>query len=271
MTIPEYLMESEDEIKRLELKTRRALIREQALWAGLQPGHRVADIGCGPGKTTAVLHEIVQPDGIAVGIDASPDRIEHACRSYGRPGLDFLQRDFLQPMDDVEPFDFIWVRFVLEYYCADGPQLAEKLARLLKPGGILCLIDIDLSCMCHYGLPDRMARAIEMIMDTMLKEKNFDPYAGRKLYSFLYDLGFDDIDVDLRADHIIYGKLSDVDAFNFRRKIETGSKYLGPRLEEFYPGGSDEVMAEFDRAIADPRRFIYAPLITCRGRKPAAP
>ena len=71
-----YVMESEEEAFRLDLKTDPETIRRQARWAGLRPGMRVADLGCGSGKTTGVLAEIVRPGGAAVGVEISEQRLE---------------------------------------------------------------------------------------------------------------------------------------------------------------------------------------------------
>ena len=60
-----YIMESQEESIRLDRKTDPKLIERHALWAGLKPGMRVADLGCGPGKTTFYLNKIVQPKGAA--------------------------------------------------------------------------------------------------------------------------------------------------------------------------------------------------------------
>ena len=51
-----YLMESDDETLRLQLKTDQKTLEKQAKWAGIQPGMRVADIGCGAGKTSFFLN-----------------------------------------------------------------------------------------------------------------------------------------------------------------------------------------------------------------------
>ena len=56
-----YIMESHREIDRLEQKTGFDSVRDQALWAGLVPGMRVADIGCGSGRTTSFLKELTGP------------------------------------------------------------------------------------------------------------------------------------------------------------------------------------------------------------------
>ena len=73
-----YLMESEAEAIRLDVKTDGRAAEKQALWAGLRPGMRVADLGCGSGKTTFHLHQRVQPGGTAVGMDIAGQRIDYA-------------------------------------------------------------------------------------------------------------------------------------------------------------------------------------------------
>ena len=58
-----YLMEHAEETSRLERKTDPSYVEAQARWCGLKPGQRVLDAGCGPGKTTSILHSLVQPGG----------------------------------------------------------------------------------------------------------------------------------------------------------------------------------------------------------------
>ena len=59
----DYLMESDEETRRLDLKTDTDTIKRQALWAGIKPGMRVADLGFGSGKTTHTLNTLLQPGG----------------------------------------------------------------------------------------------------------------------------------------------------------------------------------------------------------------
>lgn len=262
-----YIMEHEGEAVRLDLKTDSAAVTKQAHWAGLQQGMRVADIGCGSGKTTRCLYELVQPGGTAVGIDASEARIDHALKTHGCKGIDFLCRDMYAPLDDLGTFDFIWVRFVLEYHRCRSADIVKNLARLLNPGGILCLIDLDYNCLSHFGLSSRLEKAINGIMGTLEKELDFDPYAGRKLYSYMYDIGFTEIDVAVTPHHLIYGELNEIDAYNWTKKVEVAARTSGYSFAE-YPEGYEEFFEEFKRFFADPRRFTYTPIISCRGRKP---
>jgi SAM-dependent methyltransferase len=264
---PAYLMENDQEARRLDLKTDQERLEQQALWAGLRPGMRVIDVGCGSGKTSYFLHRLVQPNGKVLGVDASADRIAHARTNYGADGLDFTCRDFYESLTDLGRFDFIWVRFVLEYHRRDAARIVENLMEILEPGGVVCLIDLDHNCMNHYGIPPRLESALAAIMGLLETRGNFDPYMGRKLYSFLYDQGCQEIDVQLAAHHLIVGELKDVDAYNWVRKVEVAVKNSGYGFPE-YPGGYREFKEEFQTFFEDPRRFTYTPLIACRGVKP---
>ena len=79
-------MESLEESLRLDQKTDPLVVEKQARWAGIQPGMRVADLGCGSGKTTSVLNRLVQPGGEAVGLDFAPNRYEFAQKPLCRSG-----------------------------------------------------------------------------------------------------------------------------------------------------------------------------------------
>jgi len=263
-----YLMESDEETMRLESKTDPAVVEQQALWAGIRPGMRVADLGCGPGKTTAVLHKLVLPGGSIVGADISEKRIEYARTYYASRGIELVCKDIRLPLDELGSFDFIWIRFVLEYYRSNAFEIVRNVSRILKPGGILCLIDLDHNCLSHFGLSERLERAISKCARFLEEKFNFDFYAGRKLYSYVYDLGYEEIAASLSAHHLIYGALGSVDAFNWTKKLDMVSRKAGLAFDD-YIGGPRELMDEFTRFFSDPRRFSYTPAICVRARKPA--
>ena len=260
-------MEHDDEAIRLDMKTDYPRVARQALWAGIKPGMRVADVGCGSGITTSYLHQLIQPGGKIVGVDASASRVSHAAELYGSEDVEFVCKSFYEPLKELGKFDFIWVRFVLEYHRAGSRDIVNNLSKLLNPGGILCLIDLDYNCLSHFGYGTRLEKAINGIMGTLENDHDFDPYIGRKLYSFLYDLSYQDIAVDIGTHHLIYGQLNDIDAYNWTKKVEVAAKDSGYRFND-YPGGYDEFVEEFRVFFADPRRFTYTPLIICRGSKP---
>ena len=263
----EYLMESEEETLRLDLKTDSNIVKQQALWAGIKPDMRVADLGYGSGKTTYNLNELVQPNGEVVGVDISKDRIEFAKKHYPHPAIKYICRNICEPLDDLGMFDFLWVRFVLEYHRSKSFEIVKNICRILKPGGILCLIDLDYNCLSHFGIPPRLEKAFHDISELLEKNFDFDPFVGRKLYSYLYDLSFKGIEINFSSHHLIYGDLKESDAFNWTKKLEIVAKKSGYPFEE-YKGGYREFYNEFQRYFANPRRFAYTPVISCRGRKP---
>ena len=97
MSNSEYIMESQDESLRLELKADPEILIEEASWAGIKPGMRVADLGCGPGKTNYHLNKFVQPNGSAVGVDISNQRIEYAQAHYQDVGGNWKAKPLLEP------------------------------------------------------------------------------------------------------------------------------------------------------------------------------
>jgi len=258
-------MESRQEIRRLEMKTGFEALRGQALWAGLEPGMRVADIGCGSGKTTSFLKELAG-EGEVVGVDRSVDRINFAREKYISPGLSFSQKDLFDTLDDLGKFDFIWVRFLLEYHGSRIKEITEKLKSLLNSGGILCFVDLDHNSINHHGLSDRLDRAIRGCAAALEKHSDFDPYVGRKLYSALYDEGLKELDVMMEPHHLIFGELTGTDEFNWLTKVGVAGRDCRYDFPD-YPGGFDEFMDECRRFFSDPRRFTYTPLICCRGVK----
>jgi ubiquinone/menaquinone biosynthesis C-methylase UbiE len=264
-------MENVEEAIRLEVKTDPEVVQRQARWCGLRSGLRVLDAGCGPGKITSILHESIQPGGTIMGVDYSNERIRHAQTYYGsKPGMEFQLCDLRNPIQGIGPFDLIWVRFVLEYNREESLQIVRNLTEILSPGGCLCLLDLDHNCLSHYELTPELERFLFEVMKRLENEFNFDPYSGRKLYSYLYDLGYEDIKVELMAHHLFYGELKDVDAFNWIKKAQVTA---GRAPENFanYPRGWEGFFSDFLDFFHDPRRFTYTPLILCKGMKPRTP
>jgi SAM-dependent methyltransferase len=263
-----YFPESKDELTRLENKTDKLSVIDQARWAGLSAGMRVLDVGCGPGITTSALATAISPGGQAFGIDRSTERIAYAKGKYSPEGIEFICRNFFDPLEDLGQFDFVWMRFIAEYFLKESEQLIHHVSRVVRPGGILCLADLDHNCMNHYGHSERLDRTFRKITEYQMNNNNFDPFAGRRLPTRMQELGFEDIRVDIRMHHLVYGKLSEFNRWNWWQKIELAGRRSGWTFEE-YEDGFAGFEREFAEYFNDPRRFVYTPLIIVRGVKPA--
>lgn len=264
-----YLMENPEENLRLERKTKEGDVIAQAHWAGVESGMRVLDAGCGPGITSSILNKQVQPEGEIVGVDYSEQRINYAKHKYAKgKSLTFNLHDLRDAITDIKPFDLIWIRFVLEYNKNESTTIIKNMDSILKPGGWMCLIDLDYNCLTHYNIPHELQAGFLNMANLLERKYNFDPYMGRKLYSYLYDLGYENIQVDVRAHHLFYGVLDQRDVFNWQKKLDL-AKAVGGRLFKGFPGGGEGFVESFMRFFLNPRRFTYTPLILCKGRKPA--
>jgi len=262
-----YLMENEEEIQREEWKTDAAVVRRFASMAGLRPGMRVIDVCSGAGMSTSILSELAGPTGSAVGIDLSEERNAHATAEYGNERTSFLQKDILRPLEGLGEFDFAWVRFALEYFKAESPFIVKNLASVMRPGGIICLVDLDHNCLNHWGLSPRLEAGLRALIAQLEEVGNFDPYVGRKLYSFLNDLGFEAIGAHVEAHHLIYGPLGPVDEYNWTRKIEVTARNRRVQIPGYET--PQDFLDDFLAFFRSPHRFTYTPVIACWGKNPA--
>ena len=96
--VPEYsLGHSAAEQERLQRQAGYLRGITESIWrtAGIIPGLRVLDVGCGVGDTTFLAADLVGPDGFVVGMDRSADAISAARRraeTGGRISQTQLQR-----------------------------------------------------------------------------------------------------------------------------------------------------------------------------------
>jgi len=111
-----------------------------------------------------------------------------------------------------------------------------------------------------------MNAMLAKLMAYVDEEFNFDTYAGRKLYSYLYDQRYENIEMELMAHHLIYGKARQADIFNWLKKLEIGTDKMNGLFID-YPGGAAAFVEDFKNFFLDPRRFTYTPLILCKGMR----
>ena len=182
---------SERELDRLSAQARmfepftRELFRE----AGLRPGMRVLDVGCGSGDVALLACEFVGPNGAVVGIDRAADAIVRAkARAENRrlSNVQFVEGDPTRARFD-EGFDAIVGRLILMYYSEPIDALRKLLAHL-RPGGIVAFQEFDASgCKSHPPSPT-YERCKNWIIRT-LQLSGADSHVGLKLYRIFRSVG----------------------------------------------------------------------------------
>lgn len=143
---------SEIELGRYRMMAEAARLAEADLWAaaGIGPGARVADVGCGPGAALTVMAREVGADGHVSGVDGDPEAVSHAQAAIDAQGLDNADvRVGAADATGLEPgaYDVAVMRHVLAHNGGAEQRIVEHLATLVRPGGAVYLVDVDLTAL----------------------------------------------------------------------------------------------------------------------------
>ena len=188
--------------------------------AGVTPGHRAIDVGCGPGALTSRLVERLGPAAVAA-VDPSAAFVEAARRRH--PGVDVRQASAeALPFGDAA-FDVAAAQLVV-HFMRDPVAGIGEMARVTRPGGVVAASVWD------YG-GDRgplgpfwsVARELDPAVDD---ESNLAGTREGHLGSLFRAAGLRDIEeAELPADR----SFPDFDAWwdPFTRGVGPGGAYLG--------------------------------------------
>jgi ubiquinone/menaquinone biosynthesis C-methylase UbiE len=159
---------------------RRATFQSLIAAAGVQPGQRVLDVGCGTGYFARLLARAVGPEGLVVGIDPSPEMITYASRKAGRVRNCQFRVGTAESLDlPAEHFDVVVSSLVLHHLPEDlrMPALRE-MRRVLRPGGKLLVAEAQIPrrglgwrLLARIHGYDRMARMVPHLEPLVARAK----------------------------------------------------------------------------------------------------
>lgn len=150
--------------------------------AGLQPGARVLDLGCGNGRV-AVRMADAEPGARIVGVDRDNEILPQNCR----PNLKFHCAKAGNLPDSLGCFDLIYARFLLQHL-PDPAKVLRNAARRLKPAGVLVAVDSD-DALLLMDPPDAELDALLSRARAAQSASGGDRCIGRKLPRLLMDAG----------------------------------------------------------------------------------
>jgi len=221
--------------------------------AGVGPGMRVADFGCGVGATSAELARLVGPDGHVTGIDYSGAQCEQArqvCAARGFANTTFVEASAYSTGLPRDSFDAVYCRFLLLHLTDPGGALRE-MREVLKPGGILVVEDGNL--LSAGSRPPGATQAFADLFGRLGAKRNLNYGLADDLFHLVREAGFPEPDMFIhqpafaRGDEKLLAQLS---------VVEIGPACVQEGLL---------TQAELDRTLADMERDALNPdvLVIC--------
>jgi SAM-dependent methyltransferase len=172
--------------------------RQLVAGAGLRPGHRVLDVGCGRGACTFPAAEAVGPTGQVIGVDLAPAMARATAEkaaTLGLPHVQIVEADVTQLDLPAASFDVVVAGFVV-FLLPDPATALRSYARLLRAGGRLA--------MSSYGLDDPLFFRLAEALDPFLAgpaprlpgrdRRAFESVAG--ITRLIEHAGFDNVRVE---------------------------------------------------------------------------
>jgi ubiquinone/menaquinone biosynthesis C-methylase UbiE len=170
MSEPVYICgHAAHELARLQLQAAfyEPVTRDLFQRAGLSPGMRVLDVGCGAGDVSLLAADIIGPTGLVLGIDRSPEAVGTAGARAAAAGI--RQATFrvaeIQSLEAGVPFDAVVGRFVLMHQ-PDPAGALRAAAGQVRAGGVVAFLESHMAaCVAgvhshpHSDLYDRVLRA----------------------------------------------------------------------------------------------------------------
>jgi SAM-dependent methyltransferase len=238
--------------------------RRVLLDAGLRHGMHVADLGCGVGMVTALLADLVGPEGHVVGIDTSAAQLAHA-RALLQPdgNINFIEASATDTGLTPGSFNLVYSRFLLIHLPEPEPALREMWA-LLKPGGILVCEDGDLTT--AGSEPPSALGAFAELFGRLGPRLGVDYALGRRLFHLVGAAGFPKPQITFNQPVRARGET--------KRLLELSVAEAGPAFVEaglITAAELERTLAEMQRLAADETVLaVMARMTQVWARKPAA-
>ncbi len=182
---------SDGEIERLKAQARLIdpITRRMFEQAGVAPGMRVLDVGCGAGDVAFLAADLVGPDGEVVGVDQAPGAVEAARARAGERTVGNVAFHVGDPaeMTFERPFDTVVGRYVLQHQKHPAAML-RGLAAQVSPGGLVVFHELDWGGPTSFPPAPTYDRCRRWGLET-LRAHGTETRMGSKLHSTFVEAG----------------------------------------------------------------------------------
>jgi SAM-dependent methyltransferase len=257
-----YFMEDAREASRLTRKVDPQQWVARYLSRLLPRFGKVLEVGCGPGAL-AIAAARERPTLTVTGVDISPARFARTAADLP-PNVILLQADAVDLPFVNGAFDVVYSRFLLEYL-SDKQRAVDEMVRVCDAGGKVLLQDLDGQLVWHFPEDAELQEGLHRVLGA-LGARGFDPFVGRKLFSFCKSAGLKDIRVSAESYHLYAGPIDDHNLRLWQEKFDIVLPVAASVL-----GGEPAALALRERFLDYLRRddsLTYSVIFTVEGTKP---
>ena len=215
--------------------------------AGVRPGMRCLDVGCGGGEVSVAMARVVGAHGRVVGVDMDAVKIGLARQEAidaGLTHLEFREVD-VSALPRDEMFDVVFARLVLTHV-ADPQEVLQRMVSVVAPGGVVVVEDMDHSAVFTHPRSGAMERYLDLY-DAAARAHGGDPEIGPKLPGMLRRAGIEPLDVRIAQPAFFDGVAKGIHRItleNVRDNIVSSGLASAEELDAL-----DAAMAAFDRDV----------------------
>lgn len=247
----QYLKGVSDDAWLLELKQHSYRLLEA------QEGKHFLDVGCGIGDDVRALAQLIGSSGRSIGIDKSITMLEECQhRSSGSMhGEEFVHGDVHHlPFADAT-FDGCRAERVLQH-CEDPRLALSEMVRVVRPGGLVVVIDLDLDTVITNMQSLSSSRTLTALRCNFAKHG----WIGRQLPGLFHLCGLEDIRVSPTVLCTMDTEGEDTDAIYWLQRA-VHAQLLSPEDAALI---QDEIKATREQKTA----FTFGVFFSVVGRKP---
>lgn len=191
-------MADESMVRNLAAQAEAIWPQEKAIFArhGVPAGARVLDVGCGTGEITRRLAEQFQ-EASFFGVDLEGSHLERAraeCAVFG-PRVRFERADAMELPYQTGEFDLVVSRHMLQAV-PDPRRVLAEMIRVVRPGGRLHALAEDYGMLWFHPSPHDSDEFWQTAPQQFGAAIGVDNHGGRKMFTWLTDLGMREITVD---------------------------------------------------------------------------
>ena len=215
----------------------------------ISPGQVVLDVGCGDGFFASLL---ACSEAQVIGVDSADAFLQLARHNtQAQPNIRLVKGDARElPFDDASA-DVIWSGYSMHSY-PDIPRCLNEFRRVLRPGGILAVLESDNVHSIMLSWPPDLELAVRQAEHQEIQDE--DTYVGTYFPRFALDLltkaGFE----DCRPEYILIHRQGPAN----ETLTEYVKLYLTDLLERTHDKLSDKMRSKFS-LLASPTSDQFLP------------